>query len=146
MGSVPLRAHSMIQDIDHVAIVVRKIEEKLPIYTGVMGFRLKNVESVPHMQVRVAMLESKDGTTHIELVEPTVAGTGIARFLEKKGEVIHHLCFVVEDLQGELDRLKAEGVRLIHDSPQKGEGGSQVAFLHPESCHGLLIELKQSKK
>ncbi len=140
------QANSMIQDIDHIAIVVKKIEEKLPLYTGVLGFRLKNLEEVPHMQVRVAMLESRDGTTHIELVEPTIEGTGIARFLEKKGEVIHHLCFLVEDLQGELNRLKAKDVRLIHDTPQKGEGGSQVAFLHPESCHGLLIELKQSEK
>jgi methylmalonyl-CoA epimerase len=134
----------MIQDIDHIAIVVKKIEEKLPLYTEVFGFRLKNIEHVSHMDVRVAKLESRDGTTHIELVEPTREGTGIARFLEKKGEVIHHLCFLVGDLQAELDRLKQEGVRLIHETPQKGEGGSLVAFLHPESCSGLLVELKQA--
>lgn len=95
------------------------------------------------MFVRVAMLESTDGTTHIELVEPTKTDTGVARFLEKKGEAIHHLCFVVADIQGELDRLKASGVRLIDETPRKGEGGSMVAFLHPQSCGGLLIELKQ---
>jgi methylmalonyl-CoA/ethylmalonyl-CoA epimerase len=135
----------MIRDIDHIAIVVRSIEQKLPLYTGVLGFHLRNIETVPHMSVRVAMLESQNGSTHIELVEPTNGNSGVARFLEKKGEVIHHLCFVVSDLQEELDRLKAGGTRLIHETPQKGEGDSLVAFIHPESCGGLLIELKQAK-
>jgi methylmalonyl-CoA epimerase len=133
----------MIYDIDHIAVVVKNIEEKLPLYTGVLGFRVKNIEEVPHMGVRVAMLESETGTTHLELVEPTSAGTGVARFLEKKGELIHHLCFIVENLQQELDRLKGAGVKLIDETPRKGEGGSLVAFLHPESCHGVMIELKQ---
>jgi methylmalonyl-CoA epimerase len=133
----------MIQDIDHIAVVVKSIEEKLPLYTKILGFELKNIEVVAHMFVRVAMLASRDGSTHIELVEPTANDTGVARFLEKKGEAIHHLCFLVEDLQGELDRLKSLGVRLIDETPRKGEGGSLVAFLHPESCHGVLIELKQ---
>jgi len=134
----------MIQDIDHIAVVVKKIEEKLPLYTEVLGFRLKSIEEVPHMYVRVAMLESRNGTTHIELVEPTTQDSGVARYLQKKGETIHHLCLLVDDLQAELNRLKGEGIRLIDESPKKGEGGSLVAFLHPESCHGVLIELKQS--
>ena len=132
-----------MKDIDHIAIVVKKIEERLPFYLETLHFRLKNLEEVPHMSVRVAMLESAEGTTHIELVEPTSAETGVARFLDKKGESIHHLCFVVKDLQAELNRLKKEGVRLIDESPRKGEGNSLVAFLHPQSCGGLLIELKQ---
>ena len=132
-----------MKDVDHIAIVVRKIEEKLPLYTDVLRFRLKNIEDVPHMHVRVAMLESEEGTTHIELVEPISPDTGVSRFLEKKGESIHHLCFLVNNLQEELDRLKAQGVRLIDETPRKGEGGSLVAFLHPQSCGGLLIELKQ---
>lgn len=133
----------MAQDIDHIAIVVKNIEEKLPIYTGFLGFRVKNIETVPHMQVRVAMLESSQGTTHIELVEPVGADSGVARFLEKKGETIHHICLLVENLQEELDRLGEKGVRLIDNAPKKGEGGSLVAFLHPQSCHGILVELKQ---
>ena len=132
-----------MKDIDHIAIVVKKIEDRLPFYVETLHFRLKNIEEVPHMFVRVAMLESAEGTTHIELVEPTSAETGVARFLQKKGESIHHLCFVVGDLQGELNRLKKEGVRLIDESPRRGEGNSLVAFLHPESCGGMLIELKQ---
>ncbi|PWT90781.1 MAG: methylmalonyl-CoA epimerase [Acidobacteria bacterium] len=133
----------MMRDIDHIAIVVKSIQEKLPFYTNVLNFRLKNIEDVPHMFVRVAMLETKDGTTHIELVEPTTSDSGVAKFLEKKGETIHHLCFLVDNLQGELDRLKNQGVRLIDEAPRKGEGGSLVAFLHPQAAHGVLIELKQ---
>ena len=135
-----------MKDIDHIAIVVKRIEDRLSFYTDVLKFRLKNIEEVAHMFVRVAMLESAEGTTHIELVEPTSNDTGVSRFLEKKGETIHHLCFLVEDLQGELDRLKKEGVRLIDESPRKGEGGSLVAFLHPQSSGGVLIELKQKDK
>jgi len=132
-----------MRDIDHIAIVVKRIEDKLPFYTDVLKFRLKNIEDVPHMFVRVAMLESSEGSTHIELVEPTSSDSGVSRFLEKKGETIHHLCFLVDDLQGELDRLKKQGVRLIDEIPRKGEGGSLVAFLHPQSSGGVLIELKQ---
>ena len=84
----------MIQDIDHIAVVVKSIEEKLPLYTNILGFELKNIEVVPHMFVRVAMLASRDGSTHIELVEPTSNDTGVARFLEKKGEAIHHGVFI----------------------------------------------------
>jgi methylmalonyl-CoA/ethylmalonyl-CoA epimerase len=133
----------MTQDIDHIAIVVRNIEEKLPLYLDVLGFKLKNIEEVPHMGVRVAMLNSSDGRTHLELVQPTQKDTGVARFLEKKGEIIHHICLLVDDLQSELNRLKERGVRLIDESPRKGEGGSLVAFLHPEASHGVLVELKQ---
>ena len=133
-----------MKDIDHIAIVVKNIEEKLPFYTDVLRFRLKNIEAVPHMFVRVAMLESAEGTTHIELVEPGSEDSGVARFLQKKGEAIHHLCFLVDDLQAELNRLKSEGITLIDEAPRPGEGGSLVAFLHPKSCGGLLIELKQS--
>jgi methylmalonyl-CoA/ethylmalonyl-CoA epimerase len=133
----------MIQDIHHVAIVVRNIEEKLPVYTEVLGFRLAHIEEVPHMFVRIAMLESEKGSTRIELVEPMDENSGVARFLQKKGETVHHLCFQVDDLSAELSRLKETGVRLIDETPRKGETGSLVAFLHPESCHGVLIELKQ---
>lgn len=133
----------MTHDIDHIAIVVRNIEEKLPLYLDVLGFKLKNIEDVPHMGVRVAMLNSRAGTTHLELVQPVQKDTGVARFLEKKGEVIHHICLLVDDLQSELNRLKDRGVRLIDESPRKGEGGSLVAFLHPEASHGVLVELKQ---
>lgn len=132
-----------MRDIDHIAIVVKNIEDRLPFYKDILLLRLKNIETVPHMFVRVAMLESSEGTTHIELVEPTSDDSGVARFLQKKGESIHHVCFLVDDLAGELVRLKREGVTLIDEVPRKGEGGSYVAFLHPKSCGGLLIELKQ---
>ena len=84
----------MTHDIDHIAIVVRNIEEKLPLYLEVLGFKLKNIEDVPHMGVRVAMLNSSAGTTHLELVQPVQKDTGVARFLEK-GEAIHHICLLL---------------------------------------------------
>lgn len=133
----------MTSDIDHIAIVVKSIEEKLPLYTQLLGFRLKSIEEVSHMFVRVAMLESLKGTTHIELVEPITPDSGVARFLQKKGETIHHVCLLVDDIGQELERLKAGGVRLIDETPRGGQGGSLVAFLHPEACHGVMIELKQ---
>lgn len=135
----------MIQDIDHIAIVVKNIDKSLPLYTKVLGFKLLSIEEVPHMQVRVAMLESAQGTTHFELIEPTAEGTGVQRYLEKKGEGFHHLCFVVNDLKEALQTLKSQGIRLIDESPRAGEGGSRVAFLHPESFQGLLVELKQKQ-
>lgn len=97
------------------------------------------------MHVRVAMLISAQGTTHVELVEPTTKGTGVERFLQKKGEGFHHLCFMVNDLEGALQTLKSQGIRLIDESPRAGKGGSRVAFLHPESFHGLLVELKEKQ-
>jgi methylmalonyl-CoA/ethylmalonyl-CoA epimerase len=137
---------TLIQDIDHIAIVVKKIEERLGLYTEVLGCKLLKIEEVPHMHVRVAMLESAEGTTQVELVEPTTEGTGIQRFLKKKGEGFHHLCFVVNDLQKTLQTLKSQGIRLIDETPREGKGGSRVAFLHPESFHGLLVELKERQK
>ena len=92
------------------------------------------------------MLESAEGTTHVELVEPTRDGTGIQRFLQKKGEGFHHLCFLVDDLPKSLAALKSKGVKLIDESPRAGEGGSRVAFLHPEAFNGLLVELKEKRK
>src|SRR5262245_65772003 len=98
----------MIRDIDHIAVVVKSIEEKVPFYVDVMGFHMKCIETVEHMHVRVAMLESASGTTHVELVEPITPDSGVARFLQKKGEAIHHLCYLVDDLQSELNRLDSQ--------------------------------------
>jgi methylmalonyl-CoA epimerase len=133
----------MPRDIDHIAVVVESIEGSLPLYTQVLGFRVKSTQEVPHMFVRVCMLESEKGGTHVELVQPTSGDSGVAKFLRKKGEGIHHVCLLVDDLSAELQRLQAHGIRLIDREPRRGEGNSLVAFLHPESCHGILIELKQ---
>ena len=128
----------MLKKIDHIAIVVRSIEEALKVYRDALGLPLAHVQEVPEQQVRIAFLPV--GDCEIELVEPTAADSGVARFLEKRGEGLHHICFEVEDIEAALQDLAAKGVRLIDRQPRQGAIG-RVAFLHPKSAHGVLIEL-----
>jgi methylmalonyl-CoA epimerase len=128
----------MIKKIDHIGIVVHSIEEALQVYKGALGIELTDVEEVPEQAVRVAFLPV--GESEIELVEPLTASSGVARFLEKRGEGVHHICLEVEDIEATLDHLADKGVRLIDEQPRQGAHG-RVAFLHPKSTHGVLIEL-----
>jgi methylmalonyl-CoA epimerase len=124
--------------IDHIGIVVRDIEEALYVYEAALGLPLREVVDVPDDKVRVAFLPI--GESNVELVQPTSDGTGTARFLEKRGEGVHHVCIEVEDLDETLGRLKASGVRLIDEMPRRGAHG-RVAFVHPKGAHGVLVEL-----
>jgi len=128
----------MLKKVDHIGIVVRSIEEALKVYRDALGLPLAHVQEVPEQQVRIAFLPV--GDCEIELVEPTAADSGVARFLEKRGEGLHHICFEVEDIEAALRDLAAKGVRLIDRQPRQGAIG-RVAFLHPKSAHGVLIEL-----
>ena len=134
----PLRGGAMIKKIDHIAIVVRSIEEALPTYEGALGLELTEVEEMPEQAVKIAFLPV--GESEIELVEPLTTDSGVARFLEKRGEGLHHICLEVEDIEAALQDLAAKGVRLIDEQPRQGAHG-RVAFLHPKSAHGVLIEL-----
>ena len=133
-----LRDRAMIEKVDHIAIVVRSIEEALQVYEGALGFELTEVKEMPEQAVRIAFLPV--GESEIELVEPLTADSGVARFLEKRGEGLHHICFEVDDIEVALQDLAAQGVRLIDQQPRRGAHG-RVAFLHPKSAHGVLIEL-----
>jgi methylmalonyl-CoA/ethylmalonyl-CoA epimerase len=124
--------------VHHVAVVVRDLEAALGFYRDVLGLPLELVEEVPLDRVRIAFLPV--GETKIELVCPTDDTTGVARFLASKGEGFHHVCLEVADLAAELTRLGIEGVELIHSAPRRGAEGP-VAFIHPRSCHGVLVEL-----
>lgn len=124
--------------IHHVAVVVRSIEASLALYRDVLGLTLETVMDIPTDRVRIAFLGV--GESKVELVEPTDDTTGVARFLANKGEGFHHVCFEVANLAEELTRLAIEGVELIDSAPRKGAEGP-VAFLHPRSCHGVLVEL-----
>ncbi len=124
--------------IHHVAVVVGSIEESLGLYRDVLGMPLEAVQEIPTDRVRIAFLGV--GESRIELVEPTDDTTGVARFLANKGEGFHHVCFEVPDLAEELTRLGIDGIELIDTAPRRGAEGP-VAFLHPRSCHGVLIEL-----
>ncbi|NJD27768.1 MAG: methylmalonyl-CoA epimerase [Chloroflexi bacterium] len=124
--------------IHHVAIVVRSLEESLAFYRDILGLPFETVMDIPQDRVRIAFLSAAD--SKIELVEPTDDTTGVARFLASKGEGFHHVCFEVPNLTEELTRLGIDGVELIDTAPRRGAEGP-VAFLHPRSCHGVLVEL-----
>jgi methylmalonyl-CoA/ethylmalonyl-CoA epimerase len=131
--------------IDHIGVAVRSIDETLAVYRAIgIQESAATRETVAGQQVRVAFLPV--GESRIELLEPSSEGSPIAKFLAKRGPGIHHVCFAVDDLDGALAELDAKGVRLIHRTPVPGAGGKRVAFLHPESGDGVLIELAERKK
>jgi methylmalonyl-CoA epimerase len=124
--------------IHHVALVVRDLETALGLYRDRLGLPLELVLPIESDGVRIAFLGV--GESKIELVEPTDPSTGVARFLESRGEGFHHVCLEVADLAAELRRLASDGVELIDAAPRRGAEGP-VAFIHPRACHGVLVEL-----
>ena len=125
----------------HVGIAVRSLAEKTALYRDVLGIPLTHEEVVPSERVRVAFFDS--GETHVELLEPVDGGGPIAEFLERRGEGIHHLCFEVDDIEAALKRVRAAGMTVIGEAPRPGAEGRQVAFLHPRSSGGVLIEISE---
>jgi methylmalonyl-CoA/ethylmalonyl-CoA epimerase len=128
-----------INRISHIAIVVDDIDQALAFWRDALGLQLDHVEEVPEQQSIVAFLPT--GESEVELVQPTSDDTGVARYLHKRGPGMHHICFEVEDIQASLEQLKQKGIRLINESPMTGAGGKKIAFIHPESTHGVLVEL-----
>jgi methylmalonyl-CoA epimerase len=124
--------------INHIGVVVQDIQKALEAYEGALGLPLREVLQVAEQKVQVAFLPV--GESNIELVQPLTADTGIARFLEKRGEGIHHICLEVGDIEATLARLREHGVPLIDEAPRQGAHG-RVAFVHPKGMHGVLIEL-----
>jgi methylmalonyl-CoA/ethylmalonyl-CoA epimerase len=124
--------------IHHVAVVVRSLEAALPLYRDLLGLSLETIMDIESDHVRIAFLGV--GESRIELVQPTDDTTGVARYLANKGEGFHHVCLEVANLTEELTRLGIDGVELIDTAPRRGAEGP-VAFLHPRSCHGVLVEL-----
>jgi methylmalonyl-CoA epimerase len=124
--------------VHHVAVIVRDLKPALAFWQGTLGLELETVMPIPSDRVSIAFLPI--GEVKIELVEPTDDTTGVARFLEARGEGFHHICFEVANLAEALLRLEIDGIELIDTAPRKGAEGP-VAFLHPRSCHGLLVEL-----
>ena len=126
--------------LNHVAIAVPSIEAVLPLWAGVLGLTALSAEEVPEQGVRVQKLDT--GNTHVELLEPLVAGEGpIGKHIDKRGAGIHHLCFQVDDIDAAAERLKGSGYRALSDEPQPGADGARVLFLHPKDTGGTLIEL-----
>ncbi len=128
-----------IKRINHIAIVVDDIDSALEFWRDALGLELAYVEDVPDQQSVVAFLPS--GEAEIELVKPTTEESGIGRYLNKHGPGLHHICFQVENIDAVLERLKRHGVALINEEPTIGTGGKKIAFIHPKSTHGVLLEL-----
>lgn len=124
--------------IHHVALIVASIEDALRLWRDILGLELETIMDIPADRVRIAFLAV--GESKIELVQPTDDTTGVARFLASKGEGFHHVCFEVQNLSETLLRLEIDGLQLIDSAPRRGAEGP-VAFIHPRSCHGVLVEL-----
>ena len=128
-----------VKKIDHIALVVDDIEDALSFWHDALGLELSHVEDVASQNSMVAFLPAKE--SEVELVKPTSEDSGVARFLKKRGPGMHHICFEVYDIEETMDHLKRKGVRLINETPEIGTGGKKIAFIHPESTHGVLVEL-----
>ena len=133
----------MLKKIEHLGIAVSSIDETLKTFETLLGTSCYKTEEVVSEGVRTAFLLI--GESKIELLEATNPDSPIARFLEKKGRGIHHIAFEVEDIDTELVRLTSEGFQLIHQTPKDGADNKRIAFLHPSSTEGVLIELCQEK-
>jgi methylmalonyl-CoA/ethylmalonyl-CoA epimerase len=127
--------------LDHVAIAVKDLDAAVKYYVEVLGFPPPELEVVAEQQVKTAIFGH--GMGRIELVCPTDPGSGVAKFLEKRGEGLHHVCVEVEDLVGALASLEAQGAQLIDKAPRAGAGGAKIAFIHPKGALGVLTELRQ---
>src|SRR5688572_24525895 len=127
--------------LDHIGIATRQLEEGFAVWRDALGLELDTTEEVPDQGVRVAMLEI--GDTHVELLEPLSPDSAVGRFLAKRGPGIHHLAVEVKDIRASLAELKSKGARLIDEEPRIGARGCLVAFIHPVSTNGVLLELVQ---
>jgi methylmalonyl-CoA/ethylmalonyl-CoA epimerase len=133
----------MIQQIDHLGIAVRSLDESIEYYEKALGLHCHGREEVASQKVKTAFFEA--GDVHLELLEPTSDDSPIAKFLEKNGEGIHHIAFRVDNIEGQLKQASDAGVKLIHEVPIDGAANKLVAFLHPKSTRGVLTEFCQDK-
>jgi methylmalonyl-CoA/ethylmalonyl-CoA epimerase len=129
--------------LDHVAIAVKDLDVAIKYYVDVLGFPPPELEVVEEQKVRTAIFGH--GMGRIELICPTEPDTSVAKFLEKRGEGLHHICVEVKDIDKSLADLKAKGAQLIDQTPKIGAGGARIAFVHPKGAHGVLTELRQGK-
>ncbi len=134
----------MLKKIEHLGIAVDSIEESLKIYESLLGTSCYKLESVESEGVKTAFLQI--GESKIELLQATNSDSPIAKFLSKKGKGIHHIAFETDHIEDEIERLLAEGFELIHQTPKDGADNKRIAFLHPKSTDGILVELCQEKK
>lgn len=133
----------MIKKVDHIGIAVKSLEKTLPFYTDVLELTLLGIEEVESQKVKVAFLQA--GGTKLELLEPTSEESPIAKFIEKRGEGIHHVALGVESIEERIIEMKEKGIQMIDQQPRLGAGGAHIAFMHPKSSAGVLYELCEKK-
>jgi len=130
--------------LHHIGIAVKSIDERLKVWQDFLGLKLENIEDVADQKVKVAVLGV--GGVNIELLEPIGEESVVYKFIEKKGEGIHHLCFEVDDIEKTLSEMKGKKIKLIDAVPKIGMSGKKIAFIHPKDMGGILIELMESGK
>jgi methylmalonyl-CoA/ethylmalonyl-CoA epimerase len=130
--------------IDHIAIVVDDMEKTLEFWRDALGMALHGVQDIPAEMAQIAFLPT--GGSEIELVMPTTGDSGLAKYLEKKGPGMHHVCLEVDDIAGMLAQLRDKGIQLINEEPRRSAEGRLYAFIHPKSANGVLVELYQLPK
>ncbi|MEM3579757.1 MAG: methylmalonyl-CoA epimerase [Candidatus Bathyarchaeia archaeon] len=130
----------MFTGMDHVGVAVKNLDEAISVYRDILGFKLLSVHVLPERKVKVAFL-SAGGETQIELLEPLGSDSPVAKFLESRGEGIHHIAVKVDDIKRALEELKNKGVMLVDEKPRTGAEGKKIAFVHPKSTKGVLLEL-----
>lgn len=128
----------------HIGIAVANLEDAIAAYTNLLGRKPVSIETVSEQKVKLAFFAT--GEAKIELLEGTDSDSPISKFIARRGPGIHHVSFVVDNIQAELSRLKAAGVRLIDQTPRRGAEGALIAFIHPESAGGILIELQEKRR
>ena len=128
--------------LDHIGIAVANLEEALSFYRDALGLEIETPEDVPSQHVRAHFIPAGEGA--LELLEATDSESPIAKYVARRGPGLHHITLRVDDIAGALASLKGRGVRLIDETPRPGAHGSLVAFIHPSSAHGVLVELKQA--
>ena len=134
----------MLKKIDHLGIAVHSIDQARVFYEEVLGLRCEKIEIVESQQVKTAFF--KIGDTHIELLEPLSEASPIAKFLHNRGEGIHHIAYLTDDIGRCLDKAREAGLALVHEEPVAGSGGKKIAFLHPKSTGGVLTEFCSSQE
>ena len=132
----------MTTKIDHIAIVVADIEKALAVYRDVLDLPLELIAEEPEEEVRIAFLPTTSG--EIELIQPTTADSGVAKFLAKRGEGLHHICLEVEDIDTTVEEMAARGLEVLGE-PRFNERGEKYVFIHPKSAHGVLLELYERR-
>ena len=130
-----------MKKIDHIGVAVKDLEKAISLYQDVLGMEIGGRDEVPAQKVRLAFVPV--GDTRLELLEPTQEDSNIAKFIENRGEGVHHIALEVDDIEAALEKLKAQDVRLINKEPVAGAHNTRIAFLHPKETNGVLLELVQ---